>query len=359
MTFLVAAAGTGGHVFPGLAVGQALVDLGVDSDAITYVGGDRLESTVYPEAGFSFHSIEVRGLQRSFTPRNLGVPAVMLRARDRVADVMSEEGTRAALGMGGYVTVPVGMAARRLRVPFFHSEQNATAGLANRLVSRWARSSFGSFPRTVGLPAAEWVGNPVRRPFWDFQRDRVRPESLSRYGLAADLPVLGVFGGSLGARVLNEAVRNVVGAWDGPPIQVLHLTGDRFHEELTELASPSSVRWVRVGFEPEMECFFAVADLVVARAGGGVAEITATATPSILVPGEFGSGGHQAGNARALTDIGAAMTVSEESLDQLPDVIRATLLRPDVLETMRVSARTIAKPGAAHSIASAMLEASR
>jgi UDP-N-acetylglucosamine--N-acetylmuramyl-(pentapeptide) pyrophosphoryl-undecaprenol N-acetylglucosamine transferase len=357
MTFLIAAAGTGGHVFPGLAVGQALVDLGVSHDRVTYVGGDRLESRVYPDAGFPFRRIEVRGLQRSLTAENLGVPGLVLRARKEVERIIADQEVRSTLGMGGYVTVPVGMAARRLRIPFFHSEQNATAGLANRIVARWARASFGSFPRTVGLPSAEWVGNPVREPFWAFDREAARPGSLGRYGLSADLPVLGVFGGSLGARALNDGVADALQRWTGPMIQVLHLTGDRFLAGVTGIEPSASVHWVRIGFEPEMEHFFAAVDLVLARAGGGVAEITATATPSILVPGDFGSGGHQAGNARALTDAGAAMTLPEAALSELPGVLEATLLRPEILEGMRIAAGAMARPGAAHAIASALIEA--
>jgi UDP-N-acetylglucosamine--N-acetylmuramyl-(pentapeptide) pyrophosphoryl-undecaprenol N-acetylglucosamine transferase len=358
MTFLIAAAGTGGHVFPGLAVGEALVDRGITRDDILYLGGDRLESSVYPDEGFPFLQVEVRGLQRSLTPRNLLLPAVMKRARDRVVEAIEECDVRAVLGMGGYVTIPAGLAARHRRVPFFNSEQNAAAGLANRVAARWAVRTFGAFPATEGLPGAVWVGNPVRRPFWDFDRDRLRLRALERYGLDRETPVVGVFGGSLGSGPLNEAVSRMVSTWAGRPIQVLHLAGERFLHHVTTGGAASGVSWVRRGFEDEMEFFYAASHLVIARAGGAVAELTATATPAILVPGKFGSSGHQEGNARFLSLAGAAVRVDEDELDTLGRVV-TDLLEEGRLQAMAEAARRIARPGAAHDIADAMIEASR
>lgn len=356
MTFLVAAAGTGGHVFPGLAVGEALVDQGVPRSDILFVGGARLESEIYPEEGFPFLGVELRGLQRSLTLKNLTLPGVVFRARKRIHQAMVDRQVRAVLGMGGYVTIPTGMAARRAVVPFLLSEQNAEAGLANRVAARWASKSFGSFPETGGLPGAEWVGNPIREPFWSFHRQSMRSEALDRYGLSPDNPVLGVFGGSLGAGIINEAVAAMVLNWDGAPMQVVHLTGQHHLEKLRSLKAAEGVAWKRVPFEDAMEMFYAVCDLVVARAGGAVAELTATGSPSILVPGAFGSGGHQRGNARFLTDSGAALTVNENELARLSDVVKRTLFSEHALNGMRSSAHQIARPGAARTIARAMVE---
>jgi UDP-N-acetylglucosamine--N-acetylmuramyl-(pentapeptide) pyrophosphoryl-undecaprenol N-acetylglucosamine transferase len=354
MTFLIAAAGTGGHVFPGLAVGEALVDLGVERDRILFTGGDRIEATVYPEAGFPFLGLELRGLQRSLTTRNLGLPRLMWRARDRIVEQIEQREVKVALGMGGYVTIPTALAARRSGVSLLVAEQNAGAGLANRLASRWAVRSFTSFPGTHGLEKGEWVGNPVRKSLVDFERGRLRSEALARYGLDAGLPVLGVFGGSLGAAVLNSATRSLVTTWEGPPIQVLHLTGQGNVVETEGLAT--TVSWRQVAFETRMELFYAASDLVIARAGGGVAELTATATPSILVPGEFGSSGHQTANARFLQEAGAALVLTQDRIGELRGLVEATIVDTDKLGSMRLAAKSIAKPQAAATIAGAMLE---
>ncbi len=134
---------------------------------------------------------------------------------------------RVVLGMGGYVTIPAGMAARKRRVPLFNAEQNAEAGLANRIAARWARATFISFPVTGGLPAGAWVGNPVRQPFWEFDRAGLRDQRAWRdTGSRLMSPVLGVFGGSSGRACINDAVAEMVSGWDGPPLQVVHLTGE-------------------------------------------------------------------------------------------------------------------------------------
>jgi UDP-N-acetylglucosamine--N-acetylmuramyl-(pentapeptide) pyrophosphoryl-undecaprenol N-acetylglucosamine transferase len=201
------------------------------------------------------------------------------------------------------------------------------------------------------------VGNPVREPFWHFDRARTRAAALDRYGLGEGPPVLGVVGGSLGAGVINRAVVDLVTGWEGPEMQVLHITGGRFHDQMKPLEAGPSVRWVKVGFEANMESFYAATDLVLARAGGAVAELTATATPSVLVPGEFGSKGHQRGNAVFLSESGAAITLAESELAGLAEVIGSTLFQPRALSKMREKAHRIARPQAAHTIADAMIEA--
>jgi UDP-N-acetylglucosamine--N-acetylmuramyl-(pentapeptide) pyrophosphoryl-undecaprenol N-acetylglucosamine transferase len=359
MTYLIAAAGTGGHVFPGLSVGEGLVDVGIPRDRIVYVGGDRLESRVYPAEGFRFLEVELAGLKRSLTLSNARIPGVVLRARKRISEEIGAIGVRAVLGMGGYVTIPAGLAARKRRIPFFNAEQNAEAGLANKVARRWAEETFVAFPDTGGLPGATWVGNPVRRAFWEFDRPTLRPAARARYGLDPDRPVVGVFGGSLGAGAINEAVAGMLADWGGPPIQVLHLTGVGHVEAMSGRPASPRVAWKRVGFEEAMEQFFAAVDLVVSRAGGAVAELTATATPAVLVPGSFGSGGHQEGNARFLEQAGAAVVVQEGDLARLGAVVADLVEDTDRRGAMQEAAAGIAKPDAARTIARIMIEAAR
>jgi UDP-N-acetylglucosamine--N-acetylmuramyl-(pentapeptide) pyrophosphoryl-undecaprenol N-acetylglucosamine transferase len=354
MTFLIAAAGTGGHVFPGLAVGEALLAQGTPKGSILYVGGDRLEKSVYPESGFPFLQVEVRGLQRSMTMRNLSLPRVVWRARAAIVAAIEEREVKVVLGMGGYVTIPAALAAKSSGSALLVAEQNAGGGLANRVASRWAARTFTSFPDTEGLERGEWVGNPVRGALSSMSREETKPEALSHYGLDPRYPVLGAVGGSLGAGVINGAVRDLVENWERSRIQVLHLTGEG--GATLEQRASDSVLWVQRSFEKRMELFYAACDLVVARAGGGVAELTATSTPSILIPGEFGSSGHQAANAAFLNEAGAATVLTQDRLHLLPGLVAEILLSPDRLEAMRIGARSISKPDAAITIAGAMQE---
>ena len=356
MTYAIAAAGTGGHVFPGLAVGEALVDLGVPREDVLFVGGDRLEASIYPSEGFPFLGVELRGLQRSLNVANLSLPVVVMRARSEIARTLYQRDARVVLGMGGYVTIPAALAARKTKAALMIAEQNAHAGLANRVAARWALRRFGSFPKTSGMNA-EWVGNPVREPFWNFDRAQLRGPGRSLYGLSDGVPTLGIFGGSLGAKAINDAVVTMLREWTGPPVQVVHLTGVSHIDEISAIDPPGGVHWVRKGFEDSMEHFYAVSDLVIARAGGGVAELAATGTPVIVVPGLFGATGHQSENGAQFQKAGMAIVVPEQELARLWEVVAGTLFDDEALDRMHKAATAFARPRAAHHIASAMIEA--
>lgn len=357
MTYAIAAAGTGGHVFPAIAVAEALVDLGVDGDTIVFFGGDRLETELVPAAGFGLVSLPMRGLARRLTAQNLTLPAVVNAARKRARTEFRTRDVRVLLGTGGYATVPTTMAARGLGLPYFLQEQNAHAGLANRLMARGARRVFTSFPMTQGLAEATYVGNPVRRRLSHFSRPALRTDALARYGFEPGRVTVGVVGGSLGATALNEAVAALVAGWSEPPIQIVHLVGTRNADVYTRLRTDTrNVIWRVVPFEDHMEFFFAASDFVIARSGGMVAEITATATPSILVPGGFGSKGHQAASARHLVSEGAALIVSEENLGQLTEMVTVLSIDPDRRRRMSEAAARVGKPNAAQVIARAMVE---
>ncbi|CAN5270559.1 undecaprenyldiphospho-muramoylpentapeptide beta-N-acetylglucosaminyltransferase [soil metagenome] len=352
MTFLIAAAGTGGHVFPGLAVGEALVGLGVGKHEILYAGGHRLEAEVYPQAGFSFEQFEIAGLKRRFALSNLGLPSMVVRVTRAVADLIDERKVTAVLGLGGYVTVPAAWAARRRKVPLFLAEQNAEAGLANRVTARWARRVFTAFPETAGLPDGHWVGNPIRSQLAAFDRAALRPQARAHYSIAEGETVVGVMGGSLGAALLNRIASSL--AASRPSYTILNLAGGSHASAQEALARRSPAQWIVRDFEPRMELFYSAIDLVVARSGGVVAEYTATATPAVLVPGGFGSAGHQAANARALEAAGAALVVDEDDIDQVPAVVaRALAQRAELI----AGTKSLARPNAAADIARALLEA--
>jgi UDP-N-acetylglucosamine--N-acetylmuramyl-(pentapeptide) pyrophosphoryl-undecaprenol N-acetylglucosamine transferase len=356
MTYAIAAAGTGGHVFPGLAVGKALVGAGVDRAQILFVGGARLEARTYPEAGFAFLGVELRGLQRSLSLANLTLPLVVVRSAGAIARAYREREVRTVLGMGSYVSVPAGLAAGRTGSRLFLHEQNAVAGLANRLMRSRASAVFGSFPSTRGLPQAIWTGNPIRSDLAHFDRAGLRAEARLRYRLDPEIPVVGIFGGSLGAGVINQAVAKMM-AGPETTYQVLHLAGAEHAPGLAETAARKP-GWKVFGFEPEMKWFYAAADLVVARAGGAVAELTATSTPAILVPGGFGSSGHQRANAEAMAASGAAVVLEEAGLvSELPATVSSLISDRSALATMAAATHRLAKPDAAVEIARWLVEA--
>ena len=351
---VIAAAGTGGHVYPALAVAEELVERGIAPGSILFVGGSRMEREVVPEAGFPFVGFELTRLRRSFSLENLRIPVVLRRTASAMAEEIRSAGGRVVLGMSGYVTVPASMAARRAGVPFYLQEQNASPGLASRFAARRAVATFVGLPgRSARLPRAEVVGNPLRAPIADFDRRSLKAEARRHYGVDGRGPVLGVLGGSLGARVLNQSVDHI--ARSGAAGSIVHLTGSEAHETFALQARRSGAQWITVPFERRMELFYAAADLVVCRAGAmTVSELAATGTPAILVP--LARVGQQ-WNARALADAGGARIVEEGDVGSLPDQIEELLGNEPGLVAMGNAARTQARPDAARVIADRVLEA--
>ncbi|MDH3306129.1 MAG: UDP-N-acetylglucosamine--N-acetylmuramyl-(pentapeptide) pyrophosphoryl-undecaprenol N-acetylglucosamine transferase [Acidimicrobiia bacterium] len=362
MTYALAAAGTGGHVYPALAVAEALEDAGVEKSSILFFGGGRFEKAAVPAAGYAFIELDLRGLKRSFSAANLSLPLVVARAARRVQGVVQARGVQVLLATGGYVTVPAGWGSRRAGIPFFVQEQNAHAGLANRIMSRWAEAAFTSFEQTAGIDNAIFLGNPLRREFTTFDRSNQRPAAFDYYGLSAGVPTLGVVGGSLGAGVLNEAVVDLVRSWTGGPLQIVHLAGRGHARDLAtgqagSGANPRGIVWRVVPFEDHMTMFFAAADLILARSGGMVAEITATGSPSILVPGGFGSKGHQDASAGMLSRAGAAVVLPEPDIAGLPGMVQRLLADPQRLAAMGLRAESVGRPASASAIASRLVAA--
>jgi len=356
MSYAIAAAGTGGHVFPALAVAEALLEGGVARSEIVFIGGERLEARVYPARGFPFVQLDLQSLDRSLSLRNLLLPLAVARAARNAQREMVDRGVRVVLGMGSYVTVPVGWAARRAELPLLLHEQNAEAGLANRVMSKLATTTFVSFVDTMGLRRQVLVGNPIRASLAGFARSELRHQAMNRYGLPPGPVVIGVFGGSLGATAINQAVASLVRDWSGSSIQILHLAGRVHEDDMRALSEQAAVRWTVLGFEEEMQFFYAACDIVIARAGGAVAEIAATGTPAVLVPGSFG-GGHQEANAARFEGTGAALVIAEDRLDALAQILKPLVEDPRLRLRMAEAAKQLAHPQAATVLARELQQA--
>lgn len=355
MTYAFAAAGTGGHIYPAIAVARSLVRSGVDPDEIIFFGGDRLETRVVPDAGFRLVQLEIRGLKRSLSADNLMLPVIVRRASAEVASALAARPPGVLIVFGGYVTVPAASGARKVDMPYLIHEQNAVPGIANRYVARRAERTFVAFENALNrLRNAEVVGNPLDIAFADFDRQRLRSEARRRYGLAPDRPVVGIVGGSLGAQALNEVAIEIATA-DDRSYSVLHLTGSIHHEALAARASTSD-GWVTEPFERDMPGFYAATDIVLSRSGAmTVSELAATATPSVVVPLPAGRG-YQAMNAHDLFQAGGTVVVDQERIFDVPGLVRQLIGDPERLATMQAGARRVARPDAADHVAGALRE---
>jgi UDP-N-acetylglucosamine--N-acetylmuramyl-(pentapeptide) pyrophosphoryl-undecaprenol N-acetylglucosamine transferase len=338
---------------PALAVADALRDSGAQ---VEFVGGERAEAELVPAAGYPFHRLAVAGLDRRNplkAARAAGLAgAAVLRARRLLRRI----GADAVIGGGGYVAGPVGLAAVTLRLPLVLTEADSHLGISNRLLARYARRVFLAFP-IEGREGERYevVGRPVPKETLSADRDAAR----RRFGLSAERPCLLVFGGSIGARTLNEASIEAFGA--EAPCDVLHASGRRDHAELArrleELGSPPHYHLHEL-VTPFGDAL-AAADLAVARSGGSVFELAAAGVPSILVPYPHATADHQAGNARYMADAGAAVVVADAEVDaeRLRAEVGRLLAAPDRLAAMQASAQAVARPDAAARVAAAVLKA--
>ena len=344
---MIAAGGTAGHVVPALAVADALRERGAD---VEFIGGERAEAELVPAAGYGFHSVRVIGIERGKPLRAAQAVALAAAATGRARRLLRRLGPNAVLAGGGYVAGPVGLAARSLRLPLALSEADSHLGFANRLLAPLARRVFLAFP-LEGRRGAKYLvtGRPVPADTGKVDRAAAR----ERFGIPPNESCVLIFGGSLGARRLNEAAVEAFGR--ASPCSVLHAAGRRDHDDLRrrldELGSPAHYH-----LYPYIQPFadaLAAADLVVARAGGSVLELAAAGLPAVLVPYPYATADHQTANARFMERAGAAVVVPDGELDgpRLAREVARLLGSKQRLGEMASAARRVALPDAAARIA--------
>jgi UDP-N-acetylglucosamine--N-acetylmuramyl-(pentapeptide) pyrophosphoryl-undecaprenol N-acetylglucosamine transferase len=350
-TIVIAAGGTAGHVVPALAVADALR---ADGARVVFVGGERAERSMVPEAGYELREIGVEGLSRT---NPLKAARAAMRAAAAVVDarrILDEVLPNAVLGAGGYVAGPVGVAAVVRHVPMVLAEADSHLGLTNRALARWARRVCLAFP-IEGRTGSRYLvtGRAVPPPATD------RAAARRRFGLGDEEECVLVFGGSLGARTINEAA---VDALPGAPFRVLHACGVRDYAALRERLGPDPPANydLREYITPFGEALLA-SDLCVARSGGSIFEIAAHGRPAILVPYPHATADHQTGNARWMQRAGAAVVVPDSELtpERLRSDIDALLSDPPRLEEMGRASAALGRPDAAQRIAAEVLAAAR
>ena len=328
-------------MLPSLAVAEALARRGVH---VTFAGSpDRIEAKLVPEAGYELDTFRIAGLPRRPSPKLARALLLAGRAPFACAQILRHRRPDVVLGGGGYVGGPMVYAAASKRIPAAVMEADAQLGLANRIAAPFARRIFLSFPLD-GREGGKYrvTGRPIPA------RSRVVPQAEGRraFGLPDVGPVLLIFGGSLGARLLNELAVDAFGD-TGPA--VLHLCGTRDYDELRGKVLRPDYRLF--AYTEAFGAALGAADLVLARAGGSVWELAAAGKPAVLVPGLFATGDHQTKNARYFERGGGAVVVPEQEAGRATDVIRSLLDDPRRLGDMGAAMRRLARPDAADEIA--------
>ena len=347
--WIIAGGGTGGHVTPALALGEAIVDRG---DAVLFIGSTRgLEAKLVPATGFDLETLPSQQVMGRSPIGRLRGGLSILRCVVPARRVIQRFEADAVVAVGGYAAMPSALAARTCGRPLFLVEPNAVPGRVNRLTARFAQTVFVGFESTKrALPAgteAVCLGVPLRRAL-----RRAFAEGEAAHAPKHSLRIM-IFGGSQGARQLNEGVPDALVRLAPNEIDVFHQTGEADREKVTKRYADAGIAAEVVAFEHNMPTRYRWADLAICRAGAlTVAELSLAGMPALLIPYAFAADDHQSANARALEEAGAARRIEAKPLDSqaLAQTIAEFVRTPARLHPMRAAARKLARPNAAHEI---------
>ncbi len=340
LSVVLAGGGSAGHVNPLLATADALRRRVPDVRICVVGTAEGLEARLVPERGYELTHIPKVPFPRRPDTAVLRFPAALKSAVGAVLHAVRACDADVVVGFGGYVATPAYLAARRAGLPIVIHEQNARAGLANRLGARLTDAVATTFAATE-LPGARRVGLPLRAEIRDLDRATTRPEALAHFGLADDRATLLVFGGSLGAQRLNQAFSSAAADILAAGVQVLHITGEGKDVEVP--VNLEGARYVAIQYTDRMDLVYAAADLAVCRAGAGtVCELAAVGVPAVYVPLPIGNG-EQRLNAAGVVEAGGGLLVDDAEVN--PDWVRQTIL-PLVTDADRLA--TMARAAAEH-----------
>ena len=365
MNALVAGGGTGGHVFPALAVAAALTERGA---TVAFVGAeDGPEATAVPAAGYPFTGVRVISAQTRLSLRTIRALAMIVAAAWRVRPLV--RGSDVVVSIGGFASAPATLAALIVRRPVVVIEPNAIPGVVNRVTARWAAAAATAFAsardRLPGRVRVVRTGTPIRAAIASVPGDRpaLRADAFATFGMSPDRRTVLVTGGSQGALSLDRAVADALRTLrDRDDLQLLVSTGPAHLAVVADAVEPAAALRVHVTpFIERMELALAVADLAVSRAGGSVAELAACGVPAILVPYPYATEGHQSANARELEDLGAAVRIEDRDLTatSLAAAILGLMDDEDRRSAMADAMRGWARTDAAEAIAALASEVAR
>ncbi len=369
LRIMIAAGGTGGHVFPAIAIANAIREQRPDA-RFQFIGTrDRMEWKSVPAAGYDISPIWISGLHRRFTLKNLLFPLKLIVSLWQSRSLVRRFHPHAMICCGGFVSGPAGWMASRMGVPLFLQEQNSFPGVTNRKLAPKADLIFTAFEE-----AARWLpmeriilaGNPVRQELIRKMQDSAFPgKAREHFGLEKDRPVLLVMGGSGGAKSINDAMQQHLRALLNEGIQIIWQCGEAYLGQISEKLGASGLHDVPgypglrlYGFMDDITEAWAAADLIVSRAGAiTCSELLATGKAGILAPSPWVAGDHQTHNARALADQGAAVLLRDTDLaKELPAMVRSLIHDPARRQLMQKQALGLAKPDAAAVIAQKILD---
>ena len=311
---IISGGGTGGHLFPAIAIANALRRI-KPAVKILFVGAiGKMEMQKVPEAGYEITGLPIAGMVRGGGLKNIQVAWKLLRSMLRSAQIIRKFVPDVVVGVGGYASGPVLKQAQRKGIPTVIQEQNSYAGVTNKLLAKKAEKICVAYEGMQKYFPEERIiltGNPVRLAYDNLEA--LRGEALEHFNLKANMPVILVLGGSLGAGTINDSVGGGIGLTEEAGVQVIWQTGSHYYDRMRELGEEKRVQNTRVtGFINRMDLAYAAADVIISRAGAGtISELALVGKPVILVPSPNVAEDHQTHNAMALVNNGAALLVKD------------------------------------------------
>jgi UDP-N-acetylglucosamine--N-acetylmuramyl-(pentapeptide) pyrophosphoryl-undecaprenol N-acetylglucosamine transferase len=346
MKIVIVSGGTGGHIYPGIAIADEITSSHPAAEILFLGGREGLEGDVVPKAGYRIKLIWARALLRKLSYKAVSAPFVSLVGFFQALNILRKFAPQALLSTGGYASLPVVLAARLLRVPIYIHEQNVLPGVTNRLLARWAKEIFLSFEQSHDYLKGTVTGNPVRREIMAADREKSR----HNLGYGPQDTVVFIMGGSQGARSINQTVIASLPrlASAAGRIKLIHVVGNRDAGLVDSALRPGQYPFYRkVNYLYNVAEMLAAADLAVSRAGAtAIAEFTCRGLPMVLVPFPYSAEGHQDLNARVVAAAGAGIFVanSEFTPERFISLISDKGLD---LSGMRRAAKLIGRPDAA------------
>jgi len=351
---IISGGGTGGHVFPALAIANAFKDRHPDAE-ILFVGAEgRMEMTRVPEAGYKIIGLWISGLQRSLTLSNLSFPVKLIASYFKAKRIIKNFKPHVVIGTGGYASGPIMLAAIKNKIPSLIQEQNSYAGLTNKRLGKKVQKVCVAYPGMEKYFPAEkliFSGNPVRKDIINLEVKREK--ALVQFVFDVNVKTLLILGGSLGARTINESVLANIDKLIDAKVQVIWQTGKLYYESVKAQVSNKDLRKIRIhDFLKQMDLAYAASDVVVSRAGAlAISELCLSKRPVILVPSPNVAEDHQTKNAMSLVNENAALMIKDaDAGSQLIDTALKLLYDESQCQKLAANIAKLGKPGASGEI---------
>jgi len=347
---IISGGGTGGHVFPALAIANAFKDRHPDAE-ILFVGAEgRMEMTRVPEAGYKIIGLWISGLQRSLTLSNLSFPLKLIASYFKAKRIIKKFKPHVVIGTGGYASGPIMLAAIKNKIPSLIQEQNSYAGLTNKRLGKRVQKVCVAYPGMEKYFPAEkliFTGNPVRKDIINLELKREK--ALVQFVFDVNVKTLLILGGSLGARTINESVLANIDKLIDAKVQVIWQTGKVYYESVKAQVSNKDLRKIRIhDFLKQMDLAYAASDVVISRAGAlAISELCLAKRPVILVPSPNVAEDHQTKNAMSLVNEEAALMIKDvEAESKLIDAALKLLYDETQCQKLAANISTLGKPNA-------------